>query len=163
LATEQVKRDVPVKNKDFSQELYISKCLSTIPIGHSDELEPGSVWLLKSMLYITERTDLNAVSTLDMLSAEVSIYIMPLFTVRTIVWQSPQALSGAVQPENVKSERTGKLRGYFGGDNAATRKCSEVCLISDEHGDDMWACVMAQLFDPGLDVAKGRGLCDVIQ
>ena len=104
----QVQRDVPVKNKDFRQELYILKCLSTIPIGRSDELEPGSVWLLNSMLYITERTDSNA----------VSIYIIPFSTVRTIVWQSPQALSDAVQPENVRSERTGKHHGYFGGDSA---------------------------------------------
>ena len=156
-----MQRDVPVKNKDFRQELYISKCLSTIPIGRSDELEPGSVWLLNSMLYITERTDSNAVSTLDMLSAEVSIYIMPFSTVRTMVWQSPQALSDAVQPENVRSERTGKHPTATSVGTA--RKCPEVCLISDEHGDDMWACVMAQLFDPCLDVANGRGLCNVIQ
>ena len=87
---EQVQRDefehVPVKNKDFSQELYISKkCLSTVPIGRSDELEPGLVWLFNSMLYITERTGSNAVSTLDMLSAEVSTCIIPFSTVRMVV------------------------------------------------------------------------------
>jgi hypothetical protein len=112
------------------------------------------------MLYITERTDSNADSTLDMSSAEVSVYIMPFSTVRMMVWQSPQALSDTVQPENVRLGRTGKLRSHLGGDNA---KCPEVCLIPHEHGDDMWACVLAQFFDPGLDVAKGQGVRDVIQ
>jgi hypothetical protein len=40
---------------------------------------------------------------------------------------------------------------------------SQVRLVSDEHGDDVWACVLAQLFDPGLEVVKGRGFGHVIQ
>jgi hypothetical protein len=30
----------------------------------------------------------------------------------------------------------------------------EVRLISNQHGNDMWTCVLAHLFDPGFDVAK---------
>ena len=58
-----------------------------------------------------------------------------------------------------RAERTGKLRSYFRRDNA---KHSKVRLVPNDHGDNMWARVLAQLFDPGLEVAKGRGLCHVV-
>ena len=124
------------------------------------------------MLYITESTDSNADSTLDVSSAEVSMYIMPFSAVRAITTARAKgkASQGArkaltqrrcyCRVECQGQKRTGKGRGHFGGDGA---KRSQVRLVSDEHGDDVWVCVLAQLFDPGFDVAEGRGLCDVVQ
>jgi len=72
-----------------------------------------------------------------------------------------QALSGRSSArEDDRSERTGKRRGHFDWD---CTEHAEVGLVSDEQGDDLWACVFAQLFDPGLDVRKGRGFGDIIQ
>jgi hypothetical protein len=56
-------------------------------------------------------------------------------------------------------ERTCKRLGHFCGDEAES---VEVCLVSDENDDDVWARVLAQLFDPCLKVAERRGLCDVV-
>jgi len=57
---------------------YISKkCLSIILKGRPDGVGLGSTCLLDSMRYISERTESNADSTLDVSSADVSMYIMP--------------------------------------------------------------------------------------
>ena len=69
------------------------------------------------------------------------------------------ALSNAIQGSESET-LTGKFRGYFGGNDP---KSSKVGFVPNEHGDDVWARVLAQLFYPGLDVAEGRGLCHVIQ
>ena len=56
------------------------------------------------------------------------------------------------------SKRTGKGFGHFCGDDPEP---GEVRLVSDEHGDDVWVRVPAQLFDPSFDVAEGRQSRDV--
>jgi hypothetical protein len=121
------------------------------------------------MRYIMESTDSNADSTLNVSSADVSMYIMLFSPVRTITTddgvarqgKARKALSDTVTTSRTSgSVRTGKFCGHFGGDSA-TR--SQVRLVSDEHGDDVWTCVLAQLFNPGLDVAKRRGLGHVVQ
>lgn len=71
---------------------YISKkCFSIILKGRPDELGFGSMCLLDSMRYISERTDSKADSTLDMLSADVSMYIMPFSTI--MIWPSGRVIS----------------------------------------------------------------------
>ena len=153
----------------FGRERYISKkSLSIILIGCPDELELGSASLPDSMRYITESTDSNADTTPNVSSADVSMYIMLFSPVtngndKRRRGKAPQKLSlsdNVAAKGKSGSERTGKFRGHLSGDGA-TR--SQVRLVSDEHGDYVWACVLAQLFDPGLEVVKGRGLGHVVQ
>ena len=49
-------------------------------------------------------------------------------------------------------KRTSKGFGRFGRDDTEPVK---IRLVSDEHGDDVRVRVLAQLFNPCLDVAEG--------
>lgn len=125
---------------------YISKkCLSIILMGRPDELWYGSMCLLGFMRFISDRTDSNADSTLDVSSADVSMYIMPFSAAQNKRWRvsrkAARELSAILFKQRmVGSERTGKLRSYFCGDDA---KCFKVRFIPNDHGDDMWARVLA--------------------
>ena len=63
-----------------------------------------------------------------------------------IFWVHREKDGGGIQ------KRTCKCLGHFGGDDADH---VEVCLVPGEHGNDVWARALAQLFDPCPDVAKG--------
>lgn len=61
---------------------YISKkCLSVILMGRPGEFCFGSMCLLDFLRFISDRTDSNADSTLDVSRADVSMYIMPFSAV----------------------------------------------------------------------------------
>jgi hypothetical protein len=85
--------------------------------------------------YISDRTDSNADSTLDVSSADVSMYIMSFSAV-----QNELKATLFKSEEWSVSERTGKLCSYLGGD---APKRFKVKFIPNEHGDDMRACVLA--------------------
>ena len=61
---------------------YISKkCLSVILMGRPGEVCFGSMCLLDFLRFISDRTDSNADSTLDVSRADVSMYIIPFSSV----------------------------------------------------------------------------------
>jgi hypothetical protein len=125
-------------NGDWSCALfYISKkCLSIILMGRPDELCFGSICLHDFMRYISDRTDSNADSTLEVSSADVSMCIMPFSAVQNKGWR----VSKQRRYSRVRSECTGKFCSYFGGYDA---KCFKVRFIPNEHDDDMWARMLA--------------------
>jgi len=55
-------------------------------------------------------------------------------------------------------KRTGKGFSHFHGDDP---EAGEVRLVSDEHDDDVWVRMLAQLFDRSFDVVEGRQPRDV--
>ena len=64
----------------------------------------------------------------------------------TTFWVHREKGRGGIQ------KRTCKRLGHFRGDDAER---VEVRLVPDEHGDGVWAPMLAQLFDPCPDVAEG--------
>jgi hypothetical protein len=111
------------------------------------------------MLYISVRSLSNAGSTLDASYADVSMYIIPFAAEhkkkkdsRRTFSAAPFGIHGGREMSEKGSKRTGKGFGHFCGDDPEP---GEVRLVSDEHGDDVWVRVPAQLFDPSFDVAEG--------
>jgi hypothetical protein len=112
-------------------------------MGRPGELCFGSMRLPDFMRHISDKTDPNADSTLDVSSADVSMYIMPFSAVqnkRRCVARPTKSQPRYSSQRMVRSKRTGKLLSYFGGDDAM---CSKVGFIPNEHGDDMWARMLA--------------------
>jgi hypothetical protein len=98
------------------------------------------------------RTFSNAASTLDVLDADVSMYIIPFSAKQDKVASAHSQWRRFAKELEQGWKRTGKGFGHFGRDDTEPVK---IRLVSDEHGDDVRVRVLAQLFDPCLDVAEG--------
>ena len=98
------------------------------------------------------RTFSNAASTLDVLDADVSIYIIPFSAEQDKAACAHSQWRRFAKKSEQGWKRTSKGFGHFSRDDTDPVK---IRLVSDEHGDDVWVRVIAQLFNPCLDVAEG--------